>query len=663
MYQADTIQTETTDFDFIESIGHTWPRIGELITDLYHDQAIETRMGRLRHIGAIWYSQGGSADILTELGLALAERLSLARGLVISELLLAYGATQEEQRTRDWETHLLNRVAELDGLHRIICAANSTLDLDASLQMVVETVAQVVGVEVCSIYLYEYHRNELVLRATHGLNQASVGQAVTRVGEGVTGWAAQLGAPVAVRDIFEDPRYMIEPQPGEQVFHSMLAVPIVLFSAGRFQYSADKLLGAISIQTRGPRDFTQEENNFVEVVAGELAFFITNAQLYQQTDDRLHQKVLELTTLQQVSKHIAEQIGLREVLNLIAEKAVDLSKANHADIFQLNDDGTLQLAASYGNNMRDKVHTFAVETVRTGQPLAVLNAYQDERFPELAQVAQHEGFHSIFCMPLRAREHTIGSICLYTNQPHHFDYDQVRLLSTFADEAAIAIENARLYDESQRALAVKSAMLQEMHHRVRNNLQTISALLAMQLRRLNSSSQDAQALRESVARIQSIAAVHNLLCREDVGVTTMAAVIRQVIESASTGLVSSEHPVQFDVLGDEVRVGSRDATVLALIINELISNALAHGLSTEGGCVEIEATINDDHVTVEVRDDGPRHPRPPESSSGHGGGLGLQIIETLVSDDMGGSFELVPGDEWMRARVRFPRRVMNGEPE
>jgi GAF domain-containing protein len=64
------------------------------------------------------------------------------------------------------------------------------------------------------------------------------------------------------------------------------------------------LQGVITVQTYGPRDFTAEEINFVETVAGELAFFIVNAQLYQQTDEQLHQKVRELTTLQQVSKSI-----------------------------------------------------------------------------------------------------------------------------------------------------------------------------------------------------------------------------------------------------------------------------------------------------------------------------------------------------------------------
>ncbi|MFV9504164.1 MAG: GAF domain-containing protein [Oscillochloridaceae bacterium umkhey_bin13] len=654
MYEVITSQPP----DLLAALRETWPRIAELLAELEQEQLPEARISGLRHIGALWYAQGGAAEVLTELGLHLAERLRMSQGLVVSELLLAYGAAQEEQRTREWEARLLARASELDGLHRIISAANSTLDLDTSLQTVVETVAQVVGVEACSVYLYDKHRDELVLRATRGLNRAAIGQVVSQLGYGVTGWAAQLGHPVAVHDVWQEPRFNVEPQLGEEPFRSMLAVPIVLFSAERFQFSADKLQGVITVQTIGPRDFLQEEISFVEVAAGELAFFIANAQLYQQTDERLHQKIRELTTLQQVSKSIAEQIGLRDVLTLIAQKAVELAQADRAAIFQMGDDDHLILVASHGGE-GDGVREFIIQTVRDSRPLAVMNAYQDARFPELVRVATVEQFHSLFCMPLRARERTIGGICLYKREPHLFDYEQVRLLSTFADEAAIAIENARLYDESQRALAIKSALLQEMHHRVRNNLQTISALLAMQLRRVEPSSQGAKALRESAARIQSIAAIHNLLSREDVGVTTVNAVARQVVESAQSTLVTSEAPVRFAIMGDQVRVGSRDATVLALVVNELISNALSHGLAAEGGMIEIEATLTERLVLVEIRDDGPRHPPAPRPA--YSSGLGLQIIETLVHEDLGGAFQLVRDEPngWMRAQVSFPQRIVN----
>jgi GAF domain-containing protein len=641
----------------VEELRASMPPIAEVLDELADAGSLEHRRRALRQLGALWYRQDGEPEVLAELGVALAEQHAIEPGIALSELLLAYGSTREEQRTREWESHLVRRMAELKGLHRIISAANSTLDLDTSMQLVVETVAEVIGVEACSVYLYDKNSDDLTLRATRGLNAAAIGQVRIGMGDGITGVAAREGRPVAIRDVRRDTRFRIEPALGEDPFRAMLAVPIVLFSAERFHLGTAKLQGVITIQTNGPRDFTPEEINFVETVAGELAFFVVNAQLYQQTDDQLHQKVRELTTLQQVSKRIAEQLNLEEVLKLIVAKAVELAHADRADIFRCDEDGRLELAATHGGRHNGTVPDFIAQAVREARPLAVLNAYNDSRFPELARVAAQESFYSLFCMPLRVQQgRTIGAICLYTRESRHFDYEQVRLLSTFADEAAIAIENARLYDDSQRALAVKSVMLQEMHHRVRNNLQTISALLTMQQRRLDQASRGASALRDSVARIQAIAAVHNLLCREDIGVTTVDAVARQIVESAQVSLAEPDKPIRFEVCGEQARVGSREATVLAIVLNELIVNAMCHGLVVEGGTVVVETTQVGELITVEVRDDGPAHARADTPPANSGSGLGLQIIRTLVSDDLQGEFLFAQDASWTRASVRFPQR-------
>ncbi|KPV52179.1 histidine kinase [Kouleothrix aurantiaca] len=639
----------------VEELRASLPNVAELLDLLAAETSLDQRRAYLRQLGALWYHQNGEPEVLAEFGMGLAEQFSIEPGVTLAELLMAYGAAREEKRTSAWENNLVRRMAELSGLHRVISAANSTLDLDTSMQMVVETVAEVIGVEACSVYLYDKNSDDLTLRATRGLNAAAIGQVRIGLGEGVTGAAARDGRPIAVADIYREARFQHEPMLGEESFRSILAVPIVLFSAERFHVGADKLQGVITIQTNGPRDFSPEEVNFVETVAGELAFFIVNAQLYQQTGDQLHQKVQELTTLQQVSKRIAEQLDLQEVLRMIVAKAVELARVDRADIFRCGEDDQLELAASQGGSHGNRVLDFIAQAVREGRPLAVLNAYTDSRFPDRALVAASEGFHSLFCMPLRVQQNRIiGAICLYTHEARHFDYEQVRLLSTFADEAAIAIENARLYDESQTALRIKSAMLQEMHHRVRNNLQTISALLAMQQRRLDPGGKGAEALRDSVARIQAIAGVHNLLCREDVGVTTIDAVVRQIVDSAQVSLANPERPILFQICGEPARVASREATVLAIVLNELIVNSMSHGLTVEGGNVIVETIREPGAILVEVRDDGPSH-GPAEASTSNSG-LGLQIIRTLVNEDLSGEFELQQRDGWMCARVRFPQR-------
>ena len=223
------------------------------------------------------------------------------------------------------------------------------------------------------------------------------------------------------------------------------------------------------------------------------------------------------------------------------------------------------------------------------------------------------------------------------------------MLSTFADEAAIAIENARLYEETQRNLTIKSTLLQEIHHRVRNNLQTILALLTMQARRLEPDTVGRSALEDSVQRIHAIAAVHNLLSRDDLEQTSVQDIAKQVTENARVTLLD-DVPVTFEITGDPVHVSSRDATLLAIIINELVDNALDHGVSANGGTVGIDAWCVEREAFVQVRDDGPTRPPARAHTST---GLGLTIIETLVAADLGGRFEFKRDNHWTRAVVKF----------
>ncbi|MFM2032198.1 MAG: hypothetical protein RLZZ297_963 [Chloroflexota bacterium] len=620
--------------------------------DLIPQQSIDPAEA-FRIVATRWYDAHGDRAALAAAAPILAAQYGWATHDVERELWVSYGIASAEQRHAERESELLRRMAELRGLHRIIAAANSTLDLDTSMQQVVDTVIEVGAVDVCSIYLYDRDANELVLRACAGIDQSLIGQLRTTLGEGVIGAAGQAGKPIMVEDMHRDARGMRDVSVRVAELRGMLAVPIVLFSDGRFHLGTPRLQGVVTVHTRQPRSFSQSEVSFVETVAGELAFFITNAQIYQNADNQLHRKIRELTTLQQVSKRIAEQLRIDDLLQLIADKAVELSQAARADIFRYDANGTLVLAATHGAPLQPSPIPQCITTaVRDGRPLAILNAFADTRFPDIAETAARDGFFSLYCTPLHVRgEKPLGAISLYMAHEHYYDFEQVRLLSSFADAAAIAIENARLYDDSQRALAVKSVMLQEMHHRVRNNLQTISALLTMQLRRLPAESEANHALRDSVARIQAISSVHNLLSREDIGVTTVRAIVQQIVDHAVVSMTDPAHTVQFAVTGDPISVASRQATVLSIVLNELIMNALSHGLSAVGGQVVIEMRHDSHAYCIDVRDDGPARTvgLPPH----RGTGMGQQMVRTLVESDLNGEFSFSIEHGWAVARVRF----------
>ena len=627
------------------------PEENEIVAELLADPRSPSWRAHCFSLGYLWFDHERSPEALAEIGLGLAAELSRPVAGVVSELLMGFAAAREDRKYNEWGDRWRQRVAELDGLHRIISAANSTRTLSASLQTVCETVVDVIGADVCSIFLFEPDQNKLYLRATKGLNRGAIGQMTMALGQGIGGLAAREGRPIVVPDVRRDQRFYIAPELDEQRFGSMVSVPIILFARLGDDFVGDKLQGVVSVQNIARRNFSEEDVHFLEVVAGELAFFIANAQRYQATDERLHQKIRELTTLQRVSAAIASTLDLQTVLQIIAEHAVTLSHVDRADIFQSDETGeNVTLLASHGGHWDERLRRVIMRAITDGHPVAVISAYDDQRFPELAAIAYSEGYHSLFCIPLRIGARTIGAISLYTREQRYFNYEEVQLLSTFADEAAIAIEHARLFKEVRNSLRIKSTLLQEMHHRVRNNLQTIAALLDMQRRRLEPSSPGAEAMAQSSGRIQAIAEVHNLLCREDIGVTTIQEVAQRVIARVRDGLVG-EAPIRFEVLGAGLPISSREATVVALIINELIDNALGHGLAVEGGMIQVEAWLQGTNVVMEVRDDGPLHPAGPARQSS---GLGLSIIETLASADLGGAFQFQRDDAWARAKICFP---------
>jgi len=577
-----------------------------------------------------------------------AETVRLA---LFSELLAGFIQGREEIAARRRSAELTARMNELAALHKVISAANSSLDLEATLHLVVRTVAEVMQVEVCELYLFEPERGTLVLGAATGLNPEAEGRLRIRLGDGVTGWAAQQGRPVAVSDVRQDPHFLYEPILHEEPYRSLLSVPIVL-------YTVEKLVGVINVRTREVRTYTPEEIKFLEMVAGEMAISLENARLYQETDQRLRRKVDELTTLQRVSAMVAGTLELEKTLALIAEQAAKLGQADLAVIVEWRPPKhEPSIVTSWGldedraGRLRQWLWSEAVHVhiATAGRPLAI-SADQET---EAGRETRRAGFSALLCIPLRGKEGPLGTLCLHTERPEGFSPEVIDLLGIFADQASLAIENARLYSELRRTLEMKSTLLQEMHHRVRNNLQAVASLLNMQIRRLRDP-RGVRLLVESASRIQSIAAVHDLLCQETLGITTVQALARRVLEVASAHLSRPGLNLRCQAVEEPpLAIGSKEATLLALVVNELLSNAISHGFARrEQGSVVVDAYLADRQVVLQVRDDG----QGPEEGAEGEGGLGLQIVRALVTRDLGGTFSLQRDGEWTVAIVSFPYR-------
>jgi two-component sensor histidine kinase len=185
-----------------------------------------------------------------------------------------------------------------------------------------------------------------------------------------------------------------------------------------------------------------------------------------------------------------------------------------------------------------------------------------------------------------------------------------------------------------RLLLSKDATIREIHHRVKNNLQTVSALLRLQGRRLGSSEAKA-AIEESVRRIRSIALVHDMLSRDAGEEVPFVDILRPLVRMVEAGLVSPEQKVEFSVEGDAGIVPAEVATPLAVVLNELLQNAVDHAFGTGGGRVVVQVATESDRIDLAVRDDG--RGLPDGFSFESATGLGLSIVRALVVSDLGGS--------------------------
>jgi two-component sensor histidine kinase len=254
---------------------------------------------------------------------------------------------------------------------------------------------------------------------------------------------------------------------------------------------------------------------------------------------------------------------------------------------------------------------------------------------------------------LRTARETVGALCFRLRPTAQLTDDTVALLQAFSDAAAMAIENAQLYQNAMHSIQTQSALVQEMHHRVRNNLQTVAALLSLQLR-TNEDAPWATEIREAISRIQSIAGVHDLLSDEErLGGTTVDVIARMVAEDAHSTLIPPGLDVRFEIQKSDLSVPTRQATILSLLINELTANAISHGFEhRDRGYVRIRAWAEQGLASIEVFNDGQGVPSgfdPAQSS-----GLGMRITQRLVTSDLRGTFTISSNREGTTALIRFP---------
>ncbi len=547
--------------------------------------------------------------------------------------------------------------ARLQVLQKINSVSNSTVDLDQTLETIARYVAEELHVELCSVFFYDELQRVLTLRATNGPHPLGGMHYTLRLGEGYSGWVADKGRPLLVHDALSDGAFAMEARSYGPEYRGLMALPIIFFG------NVESLIGGINVQSSEARDFTAEEMNFVEVVAGIIAINVENGRLYEQTDEQLRRKVHEMATIHRVTSIIASTLDLDRVLQVITTQAVQLSGADRSCIFALDTETQrLHVLAHYGLNEADVRgievpvgHCCAGRAVQTGHPYKAVDCFHSDEqcFLRHDPLVSSE-MHSVLCVPLEVKRNVLGCICIYSSHRHMLSDEQMQMVITFANEAAIAIDNARLYEEARHGLEIKTILLRELHHRVKNNLATVAGILSLQRRRTHSS-EVRHILAESVNRVQGLAETHDLLSHEDVSEARVDDIARKIVGVANANLRPPDTHIVFEVEPCPVVIPSRAVSILALVLNEMVSNAIKHGIAgMSRGNVTVRGRAENGEVIVEVLDTGKGPAGSVEEDSTEG--LGLSLIRNLIGD-LGGTFVLRSTNETPPrtcAEVRFP---------
>ena len=216
--------------------------------------------------------------------------------------------------------------------------------------------------------------------------------------------------------------------------------------------------------------------------------------------------------------------------------------------------------------------------------------------------------------------------------------------------AIVMLNNVTELRRRERELVTKDATIREIHHRVKNNLQTVSALLRLQARRIEDPGASA-ALNEAVRRIASIALVHETLSNSRDSSVAFDDVLDSLVTHALE-LSPRMNELRIDRTGQFGSLEPRIATPLALVITELIHNALEHGLAEEGLALGIHVSSTASELSVTISDDGVGFPEGFDIATS--ANLGLQIVRTLTENELRGNLSLETDEKETRAVLTFP---------
>lgn len=489
----------------------------------------------------------------------------------------------------------------------------------------------------CDI-LYGMEGGGLVLRAStyapDYVQRCRLGKGI-----GISGQAFHGKEPVFIsKRAHEDPRFVDYPGMAGERWYGAASIPL--------EASGDRFGVALLYREAAWAFPARERTRLTKAIAEAGSALGAFRKAFQ-----LGARSSRMGALSEVSRTISASPYLEEILQLLVNMTAQQFQYRVCTVRLLDEErqelvlrATQAQAKAYQRKRAIKFgESIAGRVIVEKQPIMVRDVQVEPDYIG-HDLAVEQGLRSMICLPLLLQDRPLGVLTCYTGEVRSFLPEEIAALETLAKQAAIAIEHARLQ--------VRSTLLQEMHHRVKNNLQQVASLLRLQMRHGQYKSLE-QGLNDMLGRILAIAAVHELLSREDLDHVGLLTLAETLVAHQRESLVLPDRKIQFLVRGDDVHLNTTQGTQVALILNELIQNAVEHGFKTTlEGEVHVTVENRDGEIRLWVSNNGDKLPEAFDIATA--GQLGTQIVDNLARA-LGGKFKLSDILGWAVAEVSFTR--------
>ena len=354
-----------------------------------------------------------------------------------------------------------------------------------------------------------------------------------------------------------------------------------------------------------------------------------------------------LNAVFKAAEFLTSEYELKDVLLLLAQEVTKVMNADGCSI-NLIDEETLSIIENFEYKkkaeLQAKLKKSALMSIAKEQDIYYTNQYERE-FDSLFET--NENVKTLICIPVMIRSQITGIIQMYYENYYVYSKEELTYLSAFARHAAIAIEDTRLMG--------RSALLQESHHRIKNNLQSIVGLITLQKQFVKADPEKSigDILDSIIARIKSIATVHNLLSKNKLGrsIINVKEIINEIVE-----LMDIKPQIKITMDLDNLFIPYNKATLFALIVNELVMNSHKHAFpGTVSGEIRIQCKQLEDCIFLSVSDNGCGLPKDFDLKKVNS--LGLPTLQAIITHQLHGEMKLLsaPGHT---VEIRVPNQGM-----